>query len=137
MSRFRQFINGFTQKTSHSVDEQLWGRTYRAGEHRSAQSQRFNIYHAKRLRPVNRYQKRKSIAHQLAFSSLIQLSKKLDKRMIQKWLYDGSEIIAVLRTYLCGDLERNTGSMGNLDGTLRPLVGRDAANETQILSGLR
>src|SRR5690606_26709415 len=58
----------------------------------------------------------------------------LHKRIVEQWADLGLEVVSVGLVDLRGDLQRNTGPLGDFDRSIRSLVVTDAAQEGEVIA---
>jgi len=87
---------------------------------------------AERLRPIDREQKRLCLAQEFGLAALIDLADELDPRIVQQRCDLFTEIGFIDLVDFGGDLQGNAERPCYPNGTVRPLFGRDSAEERDI-----
>src|SRR5712691_1080751 len=99
------------------------------GEHRRAASHRFDHHQSERLGPVDRAEKGQRLAEEGGFFAIVDFTDVFDARTVEQRLDNLAEILRVDLVDLGGDAERNAELARDIDGAIRALLARDAAQE--------
>src|SRR6185437_9468691 len=92
----------------------------------------FDHHKAERLGPVDGKQESQSVAEEFTLFLVADLADEFDQWMIEQRLDDALEIFPIGRIHLGRYFQRNSGALGDLNGAVRPLFRRDAAEKSQI-----
>ncbi len=119
-------------EAGEAVLDHLRHRAAVIGHHRRAAGHGLDHHQAEGLGPVHREQQRRGLAEELGLPLAPDLAHVFDQRVVQQRLDHLVEIGAVGRIDLGGDLQRHAQRLGDGDGAIRTLLGRDTAQEGKI-----
>ena len=121
-----------------AVLDDLRRRAAAEGHHRRAAGHGLDHHQAERFGPVDGEQQGLGPAQEGGLLMVTDLADEFDQRIgVDHRLDDGLPIDPIGRVDLGRDLQRLVESGGDVDGAVRPLLGRDAAKEGQIAVGPR
>src|SRR5690606_38663419 len=104
------------------------------GNYRRPASHRLDHHQSKRLRPVDWEKKCLGAGKEGGLFGLVDFADELHKRIVEQWADLGLEVVSVGLVDLRGDLQRNTGPLGDFDRSIRALVVTDAAQEGEVIA---
>src|SRR5687768_14420939 len=105
--------------------------------HRGPGRHRLNHDQPKRLRPVDWEQESQGIPEKTTLFVLVDLANELNKRMVEQGPNHLLEIVLVGLIHLGGDLERNSGTLRDLDGAVGALLWGNPAQKREVITPLR
>src|SRR5262245_47589582 len=121
-----------TYEARDAVSYELGHGTPAPGDDRCPTCERLDHDESERLGPVNRKQECAGTAKEIPFSRDVHLAQVLDERIVQERADGGLEVAAIDRIDLCRDLERHPHGLGEGDGRVETLLGRDASDEEEV-----
>ena len=121
-----------TMIARHALVDDLGHRAVAEGEHGRAARHRLDHHQTERLGPVDGEQQAARLAQEARLAALVDLADELDAGLSQQRLDLGLEVLLVDAIDLGRDLQRNADGARDADGPVDALLGRDAADESQV-----
>jgi hypothetical protein len=119
-------IHRIDDSTRDALVDDFRDGTMAEGKDGRATSHRLDHHQAKRLRPIDRKQKRQRLAQEFGLAALIDLADELDPRIVQQRRDLFAKIAFIGLVDFGGDFQRNTERPCYPDGAVGSLFGRDS-----------
>lgn len=133
--RLRRITDGSDDVAGQAVIDHFRNRAAAERDHRRPAGHGFDHDEAERLRPVDRKQERAGIAEKFRLPLLVDLADELDIRVRGDQRRDRPVPIDLIDPVDLGrDPELHRGARGDLDGTVGPLLRRDAAEKGEVIA---
>jgi hypothetical protein len=132
---FQRGLRILDRETRDAVVDDLRHRSLAARDDGRAAGHRLDHHQTERLRPVDRQQQGERVAEEVVLLSIADLADELDQRIVEQVL-DGGEVFPVGLVDLGRDPERHAEVLRDADRTIDALLGRDPAEESEVLARL-
>jgi len=116
------------------VSDDLRRRPAPARDHRCAERHRLGHGETEGLGPENGEEQATGIAEEFGLADLVDFSDELDAWMVEPRLYLLLEVLAIHPIHLGGENQADARAARGIDRNVRPLLGRDAAEEDEVVT---
>ncbi len=131
-----QLADVLAHESVDAVSDELGQSPKRACDDGCSAGKRLDGGEAERLRPVDRQDMRDGAADECVLLLVANLADEVDiARLVEEWLDDLLEVLAVQWIDLRGHDQRQPGALRDLDGPVRALLERHPAKEQQVGAG--
>ena len=122
------------QEPCDAVINDLRNRTTGISDNRGAACHCLDHDQAKRLRPINREKKSRSISQEIIFLRIPNFARELYQWIVQSRLNAGLKILLVGPVDFGRNPERHSDKLRNLDGFVQPFFRRDPPQERKVFA---